>query len=48
VLIEVVAALGSISLMESSFIELALFCHQRRAMLTVYTLSYGSLKHSRP
>jgi hypothetical protein len=43
-----VVALGSINLMESLFIGLALFCHQRRAIMTLYTHSYGSLIQRRP
>jgi len=43
-----VVALSSISLMESSFIGLALFCHQRRAIMTLYTLSYRLLIQRKP
>jgi hypothetical protein len=38
-----VVVLGSINSIESSFIGLALFCHQRRAIMTLYTLSYRLL-----
>jgi hypothetical protein len=43
-----VVALGSINSMESLFTELALFCHQRRAIMTLYTHSYGSLIQRKP
>jgi hypothetical protein len=38
-----VVVLSSINSIESSFIELALFCHQRRPIITLYTPSYGLL-----